>query len=115
MGAVCNRGRAAPPLLSQKPKRLINMKLLVVFGLLCGLLVHAAQRVPSEGGSPLPRASAKPVNVDPKLDCAIKKLAWDFGNQLLPGQVNTRFVKLYAFHSLILSTILHCMSNCYKF
>ena len=49
-------------------------------------MVQAAQRVPNEG-SPLPRASAKPVNVDPKLDCAVKKLAWDFANQLLADQV----------------------------
>ena len=65
------------------------MKLLgaVLYVLLGCLLVHAAQRVPNEGGSPLPRAGAKPVNVDPKLDCAIKELAWDFANQLLSEQV----------------------------
>ena len=62
------------------------MKLLVVFVLLCGLLVLGAQRVPNEG-PPLPRASAKPVNVDPKLDCAVKELAWDFANQLMADQV----------------------------
>ena len=35
---------------------------------------------------PLPRASASPLNVDPKLDCAIKELAWDFAKKLLPQQ-----------------------------
>ena len=34
----------------------------------------------------LPRASASPLNVDPKLDCAIKELAWDFAKKLLPQQ-----------------------------
>ena len=35
---------------------------------------------------PFPRASASPLNVDPKLDCAIKELAWDFAKKLLPQQ-----------------------------
>ena len=35
---------------------------------------------------PLPRAYSKPVNVDPKLDCAIKELAWDYAKKLLPSQ-----------------------------
>ena len=35
----------------------------------------------------LPRAYASPVNVDPKLDCAIKELAWEYAKKLLP-QVN---------------------------
>ena len=35
---------------------------------------------------PLPRASASPLNVDSKLDCAIKELAWDFAKKLLPQQ-----------------------------
>ena len=35
---------------------------------------------------PLPRASASPLNVDPKLDCALKELAWDFAKKLLPRQ-----------------------------
>ncbi len=53
------------------------------------ILLFASQRVQCAGsdGSPLSRASAKPVNVDPKLDCAIKELAWDFANQLLTEQV----------------------------
>ena len=34
----------------------------------------------------LPRASASPMNVDPKLDCAIKELAWEFAKKLLPRQ-----------------------------
>ena len=34
----------------------------------------------------LPKASSRPVNVDPKLDCAIKKLAWDYAKKLLPWQ-----------------------------
>ena len=35
---------------------------------------------------PLPKASSRPVNVDPKLDCAIKELAWDYAKKLLPWQ-----------------------------
>ena len=68
---------------AQQAMKLLSAVLCVLLG--C-FLVHAAQRVPSEG-SPLPRASAKPVNVDPKLDCAIKELAWDFANQHLTDQV----------------------------
>ncbi len=58
---------------------------LIVFSLL-----FALQKVLCAGsdGSPLPKASAKPINVDPKLDCAIKELAWDFANQLLTEQVD---------------------------
>ena len=63
----------------------LTMKLLVlaVWGLLFALQAVKGT-VP---GTPLPRASAKPVNVDPKLDCAIKELAWSFGNQMLTEQV----------------------------
>ena len=62
----------------------MKLNLLIV----CSLL-FAFQKVQctGSGGSPLPRASAKPVNVDPKLDCAVKELAWDFANQLLTEQV----------------------------
>ena len=35
---------------------------------------------------PLPRVSATPLNVDPKLDCAIKELAWEYAKKLLPQQ-----------------------------
>ena len=35
---------------------------------------------------PFPRASATPLNVEPKLDCAIKELAWEFAKKLLPRQ-----------------------------
>ncbi len=63
-----------------------SMKLFV--NVVC-ILLFASQKVQCAGsdGSPLSRASAKPVNVDPKLDCAIKELAWDFANQLLTEQV----------------------------
>ena len=63
----------------------LTMKVLV-FALCC--LLFALQAVKGRvTGTPLPRASAKPVNVDPKLDCAIKELAWSFGNQMLTEQV----------------------------
>ena len=32
----------------------------------------------------LPKASASPTNIDPKLDCAVKELAWDYAKKLLP-------------------------------
>ena len=32
----------------------------------------------------LPRASARPFNVDPELDCAVKELAWEYAKKLLP-------------------------------
>ena len=35
---------------------------------------------------PLPRASSSPTNIDPKLDCDIKELAWDYAKKLLPWQ-----------------------------
>lgn len=38
----------------------------------------------SEEGSPLPMGFARPLNVDPKLDCSIKELAWEFAKKLLP-------------------------------
>ena len=77
---------APPPHMSHRATN--NMKVLVLCSLFFSLLVHAARCVPNEG-SPLPRATAKPVNVDPKLDCAVKELAWEFVNQLLSEQVYT--------------------------
>ena len=32
----------------------------------------------------LPRAFARPLNVDPELDCAVKELAWEYAKKLLP-------------------------------
>ena len=32
----------------------------------------------------LSRAYASPLNVDPKLDCAVKELAWEYGKKLQP-------------------------------
>ena len=32
----------------------------------------------------LTRAYASPLNVDPKLDCAVKELAWEYAKKLLP-------------------------------
>ena len=81
---MCNSIPA--PHMSRQVTNNMKPQKLVLCSLLFGLLVHAAQRVPDEK-SPLPRASAKPVNVDPKLDCAIKELAWDFANQLMADQV----------------------------
>ena len=37
-----------------------------------------------DGESQLPRAFSSPLNVDPKLDCAIKELAWEYAKRLLP-------------------------------
>ena len=41
----------------------------------------------------LPKASSTPVNVDPKLDCAVKELAWEYAKKLLPQQRD--FVSAY--------------------
>ena len=44
----------------------------------------------------LPRATARPLDVDPKLDCAIKQLAWEYAKKLLPQvSTNTVFIKIY--------------------
>ena len=32
----------------------------------------------------LPRAFARPLNVDQELDCAVKELAWEYAKKLLP-------------------------------
>ena len=37
--------------------------------------------------APLPKAEARPVNVDPKLDCAIRELAWDYAQKALYDEV----------------------------
>lgn len=49
------------------------------------IFLYAVSLVWSKRG-PLPRATARPVNVDPDLDCAIKELAWEHAKQLLPRQ-----------------------------
>ena len=41
---------------------------------------------PSNVHNVLPKGSATPLNVDPKLDCAIKELAWEYAKKLLPQQ-----------------------------
>ncbi len=35
-------------------------------------------------GEQLSRAFASPVNVDSRLDCALKELAWEYAKKLLP-------------------------------
>ena len=57
--------------------------------LLCFLIAgvsHAATAAGRLRHGPLPKASASPANVDPKLDCAIRELAWDYAKKLLPRQ-----------------------------
>ena len=44
----------------------------------------AALSPPKRG--PLPLATARPVNVDLDLDCAIRELAWEYAKRLLPRQ-----------------------------
>lgn len=52
---------------------------------LCAGLALSAEHMKYEQKSTwLPRASARPLNVDPKLDCAIKELAWEYAKKLLP-------------------------------
>lgn len=67
---------------------------LFVCSLVFALQTEKVQCAGSDG-SPLPKASAKPINVDPKLDCAIKELAWDFANQLLTEQVYIHTIAVY--------------------
>ena len=33
---------------------------------------------------PMSRAFASPLNIDPKVDCAVKELAWEYAKKLLP-------------------------------
>ena len=63
--------------------------LLCVF-LACGSATKAplgkeaeARRTESHRG-PLPRAFGSPQNVDPKIDCVIKNLAWEYAKKLIP-------------------------------
>jgi hypothetical protein len=43
-----------------------------------------ARRTESRRHGPLPRAFGSPQNVDPKIDCVIKNLAWEYAKKLIP-------------------------------
>ena len=59
------------------------MVMFILSSLLLATLVESAlARDDYQGG--LSRAYASPLNVDPKLDCAIKELAWEYAEKLLP-------------------------------
>ena len=49
----------------------------------CLLALLSVQEALAAVGA-LPRTSDTPVNVDPKLDCALKELAWQYGKKLQP-------------------------------
>ena len=44
---------------------------------------EARRRMEAREG-PLPRAFGSPQNVDPKIDCVIKNLAWEYAKKLIP-------------------------------
>ena len=55
----------------------------------CLALVYRLTESTSSGAAilnqeKLPRAFASPLNVDSELDCALKKLAWEYAKKLLP-------------------------------
>ena len=59
----------------------------------CGLvmllltsLTRSSESILPTGGrtEQMPRALASPLNIDPKLDCAVKELAWEYAKKLLP-------------------------------
>ena len=50
---------------------------------LIAALTESSQENYADGES-LSRAFASPLNVDPKVDCAIKELAWEYAKKLLP-------------------------------
>ena len=56
--------------------------------LLCISLARRSESTPpihaNVKGQPLSRAYASPLNVDRKLDCAVKELAWEYAKKLLP-------------------------------
>ena len=54
--------------------------------LLCLISIAGYSYAGTIRSGPLPRASLSPANIDPKLDCAIKELAWDYAKKLLPWQ-----------------------------
>jgi hypothetical protein len=67
------------------PKCTCGYLFLLVFCLLT-LRSRLAEGVPSTHGrgEQLSRAFASPMNVDPRLDCALKELAWEYAKKLLP-------------------------------
>ena len=51
-----------------------------ILGVALSSVIHAKMNK----GASLPRAYAKPPNADPKLDCAVKELAWEYAKKLQP-------------------------------
>ena len=56
--------------------------------LLLALLRQGESALPTstshESNSQLPKAHGSPLNIDPKVDCALKQLAWEYAKRLLP-------------------------------
>ena len=65
----------------------VKMQRFAGLGLLlwCTILAAISHATKPRYG-PLPRAYPGPTNIDPKLDCDIKSLAWDYAKKLLPWQ-----------------------------
>ena len=76
-----------------------------IMNMLMSVLLLTLRLVPSTygKGEQLSRAYASPLNVDPKLDCALKELAWEYAKKLLP---RVSFVKqIIDLHTLCLSIV----------
>ena len=53
---------------------------------------------------PLPRAFGSPQNVDPKVDCVIKNLAWEYAKKLIP-RVRDRSCKTRQLYGKLVSCL----------
>ena len=56
----------------------------LIFCLLTLILTEGVPSTHGTEGEQLSKAYASPVNVDPRLDCALKELAWEYAKKLLP-------------------------------
>lgn len=80
---------------------LVKTILLCVATILCVEIQLSAQENDIQDQTWLPRAHARPVNVDPKVDCAVKELAWEYAKKLLPQVSNKHGIIIagYGMHS----------------
>ena len=69
-----------------------NILGLFVLATVCAIIGRASVSL-TRLGSSVPKVLSTPVNVDPKLDCAIKQLAWEYAKKLLPQRGD--FVSAY--------------------
>lgn len=91
--------RGAPRLLlyaalTREPRPLLhevdmNTSVLLITAVFCvstSVLVTAdhGSYTKQQVGTPLPMASARPLNMDAGMDCKIKELAWEYAKKLLP-------------------------------